>query len=190
MQNMRRCIRHPAQHTWQHTWQYIWQHIWQHTWQHVRPHCGCNAEGPYSQCGQCQDCQRGGMRGPRRLHGHEKMIPLLRLLAKLGADLDDPELYARFEADGFMKLVAESVHDSRLPDGWKAVSVCHYGEQNGDLMRDPEVVFLILPDGITAYPVTYRNDYTGTNDTYYSVSNGRVVVNSRMVRDTKSFCSI
>jgi hypothetical protein len=44
------------------------------------------------------------------------------------------------------------------------ISFCHYGEQNGDAMRDPEVCFIMVPGvdnkGIWA-PYYYRNDYLG-----------------------------
>jgi hypothetical protein len=39
-------------------------------------------------------------------------------------------------------------------------SVAHYGEQNGDLMRDPEMCFWRGPDG-RFYPTYFRNDYVG-----------------------------
>jgi hypothetical protein len=39
------------------------------------------------------------------------------------------------------------------------ISVCHYGEQNGDLMRDPEMIFKKSDD--TWIPTYYRNDYVG-----------------------------
>jgi hypothetical protein len=41
--------------------------------------------------------------------------------------------------------------------------LCHYGEQNGDLMRDLDIVFLFnnLPDCAAAEPVSFRNDYLG-----------------------------
>ena len=35
-------------------------------------------------------------------------------------------------------------------------SIAHYGQQNGDLMADPEMTF--RGDGT---PLTYRNDYVG-----------------------------
>jgi len=50
----------------------------------------------------------------------------------------------------YMDLVIEKV-DS------KQVSVAHYGEMNGDLMRDPEVVFR-LPDWT---PLYIQQDYLG-----------------------------
>jgi hypothetical protein len=45
-----------------------------------------------------------------------------------------------------------------------AISVCHYGEQNGDLMRDPEMVF--TKNGDTWIPTYFRNDYVGIEQLY------------------------
>jgi hypothetical protein len=39
-----------------------------------------------------------------------------------------------------MALVIEATDESG-PGGLPALSVCHYGEQNGDAMRDPEMCF-------------------------------------------------
>ncbi len=39
-----------------------------------------------------------------------------------------------------MELVIEGMDESG-PMGLPAISVCHYGEQNGDPMRDPEMCF-------------------------------------------------
>jgi len=43
---------------------------------------------------------------------------------------------------------------------YNQISICHYGEQNGDLMRDPEMVFW-KDDDSEYYPFYYRNDYVG-----------------------------
>ncbi|OGV41419.1 MAG: hypothetical protein A2X46_16425 [Lentisphaerae bacterium GWF2_57_35] len=43
--------------------------------------------------------------------------------------------------------------------GYELVSVAHYGEQNGDLMRDPDIV--IMANEQNAWPISYRNDYVG-----------------------------
>ncbi|WP_226006045.1 DUF6908 domain-containing protein [Natrinema salinisoli] len=53
----------------------------------------------------------------------------------------------KLEVDGFMPLVIEKVDAHRL-------SVAHYYEQNGDLMRDPEIVF----DTQVWVAVEYRQD--------------------------------
>lgn len=39
------------------------------------------------------------------------------------------------------------------------ISICHYGELNGDLMRDPEMIF--KKQGDLWIPVYFRNDYMG-----------------------------
>jgi len=60
-----------------------------------------------------------------------------------------------------MALVIEATDESG-PCGLPAISVCHYGEQNGDLMRDPEMCFeLGLAGGAHLNPFYYRNDYLG-----------------------------
>lgn len=44
------------------------------------------------------------------------------------------------------------------------LSVAHYGEMNGDLMRDPDMVFYRYSEGGDWFPVSYRNDYAGTDE--------------------------
>ena len=49
------------------------------------------------------------------------------------------------------------------PNGLPTISVAHYGKQNGDPMRDPEMLFEVRRDGREfAFDVYYwRNDYLG-----------------------------
>ncbi|MDF0668773.1 MAG: hypothetical protein P0119_22200 [Nitrospira sp.] len=67
----------------------------------------------------------------------------------------------RITVPGFMPLSVEKIGSSE--DGHRFVSLCQYSEQNGDLMRDPDLVFMVtdLPDGAAAEPVSFRNDYLG-----------------------------
>ena len=67
----------------------------------------------------------------------------------------------RITVRGYLPLSVEEIGTSR--DGHRLVSLCQYGEQNGDLMRDPDIVFLFhnVPDGAAAEPVSFRNDYLG-----------------------------
>lgn len=67
----------------------------------------------------------------------------------------------RLTVPGYMPLSVEDIGSSE--EGYRLVSLCHYGEQNGDLMRDPDMVFLFhnCPDGMAAEPVSFRNDYLG-----------------------------
>ena len=67
----------------------------------------------------------------------------------------------RIAVSGYMPLSVEEIGSSG--DGYRLVSLCQYGEKNGDLMRDPDMVFMFhnFPDGMAAEPVSYRNDYLG-----------------------------
>jgi hypothetical protein len=63
----------------------------------------------------------------------------------------------------WMRLVIEVLPESG-PDGLPVVSVCHYGEQNSDLMRDPEILFeAVTKEGLLQElrPFYFRNDYVG-----------------------------
>jgi hypothetical protein len=71
-----------------------------------------------------------------------------------------PNLYLKIENAPYMALVIETIGTG--PMGLPALSVAHYGEQNGDLMRDPEMCFeLGLADRPHLNAFYYRNDYVG-----------------------------
>ena len=70
-------------------------------------------------------------------------------------------LYLRIENPPFMALVIEATDESG-PCGLPVLSIAHYGEQNGDLMRDPEMCFeLGFAVGAHLTPFYFRNDYLG-----------------------------
>lgn len=72
-----------------------------------------------------------------------------------------------------------------------AVSLAHYYEQCGDLMADPEVVFLCYkgPKGWKFAPVTYRMDYMGLDRRYiYTTPSGSTVLEQRNQKDLRDFC--
>jgi len=62
-------------------------------------------------------------------------------------------------AGTFMPVVVERL--SPHSDFEAVYSVSHYGEQNGDLMADPDMTFG-LKEGIF-YPLSFRNDYVGVD---------------------------
>jgi hypothetical protein len=66
----------------------------------------------------------------------------------------------KLSAPSMMDLTVESWHT----DDSIMVSMCHYGEQNGDLMKDPDILFEVKGHKITYKE--FQNDYTG----YYSES--------------------
>ncbi len=72
-----------------------------------------------------------------------------------------PNLYLKIESPPYMELVIEATDESG-PCGLPSLSVAHYGEQNGDLMRDPEMCFeLGFAGGANLNPFFWRNDYVG-----------------------------
>jgi hypothetical protein len=65
------------------------------------------------------------------------------------------------ENEPWMRLVIE-VLPERGPDGHIVVCVAHYGEQNSDAMRDPEMLFeVVVREGRQPefWPFYFRNDY-------------------------------
>lgn len=65
-------------------------------------------------------------------------------------------------SDGtFMPVHIEIVN--RTPK-YNSISLAHYGEQNGDLMRDPEMLFLLMFDTQQFIPYYFRNDYCGVEE--------------------------
>jgi len=87
--------------------------------------------------------------------------------AKVLDELLDGARAVRITVPGYMPLSVEKIGVTQ--DGHRLVSLCQYGEQNGDLMRDPDLVFMVtdLPDGAAAEPLSFRNDYLGLSQEVY-----------------------
>src|SRR3972149_5675332 len=93
------------------------------------------------------------------------------------------EKYIRIENEPYMRLCIEYVGQG--PRNLPMISVAHYGEQNGDPMRDPDMVFEVSPQeprdatqkamlesSVAANqwdapwqwePISFRNDYLGVD---------------------------
>lgn len=73
-------------------------------------------------------------------------------------------LFSYTENDSYRKFDAETgfmpVHIDVLREN--VVAVAHYGVQNGDAMKDPEIIFYRNSQGFW-YACTYRNDFNGVN---------------------------
>ena len=54
----------------------------------------------------------------------------------------------------------------------RSCRIAHYYEQNGDMMRDPDVVFVIGADQYV-YPISYRQDGLGTYPESAVVEDGK-----------------
>jgi hypothetical protein len=89
-----------------------------------------------------------------------------------------PGLYLKIDNVPYMELVIEAMDESG-PMGLPALSVAHYGEQNGDLMRDPEMCFeFSTPDSgeLSLDSYYFRNDYMGSEQWSRNLVDGRYVV--------------
>ncbi len=70
-----------------------------------------------------------------------------------------------------MALVIEATDESG-PCGLPAISVCHHGEHNGDLMRDPE---LELADGPHLNAFYCQNDYVSVRQCSRTIGDSRYI---------------
>ena len=95
----------------------------------------------------------------------------------------------RLTVNGYMPLSIENIGHSA--EGNRLVSICHYGEQNGDLMRDPEMVFEIHTYAAPhlAEPLSFRNDYMGIMQEVYRYDDHgkKTHINAKLKQDLKSF---
>jgi hypothetical protein len=106
--------------------------------------------------------------------------------AKVLTDLLGSDTAIRLTVNGYMPLSVE--HIGQSAEGNRLIAISHTGEQNGDLMRDPEMVFEIHAHGM-AEPLSFRNDYMGMmQEVYrYDDSGKKTHVNARLKQDLKSF---
>lgn len=72
--------------------------------------------------------------------------------------------HRKIENGAFMPLCIEVIGEVEINNDLQAleISFCHYGEQNGDLMRDPEMNFIVISGNY--YPSYFRNDYVGVEE--------------------------
>jgi hypothetical protein len=89
-----------------------------------------------------------------------------------------------------MALVIEAMDESG-PCGLPAVSVAHYGELNGDAMRDPEMCFeLGFAAGPHLDPFYYRNDYVGVEQWSRFINEDRYVCHIQLHTEHQRFATL
>ena len=99
-------------------------------------------------------------------------------------------LYLKIDNPPFMELVIEATDESG-PCGLPAISVCHYGEQNGDLMRDPEMCFeLGFAGGAHLNPFYWRNDYVAIEQWSRFTSDGLYRFHTQLHEQHESFAKL
>jgi hypothetical protein len=111
------------------------------------------------------------------------MKTILRILERAGGYR--PTLYLKIENPPFMALVIEATPEPG-PCGLPAISIAHYGKQNGDPMRDPEMCFELVKTPLDALSLSsfyFRNDYLGIEQYSRYVSETDCIVLSDLHRE-------
>jgi hypothetical protein len=100
------------------------------------------------------------------------------------------ENYIRLEPKGFMRLCIEDI-GAGFNEGERLISVAHYYEQNGDAMRDPDMVFVVNHESYEKglwMPVSFRQDGLGIfQEAVFTNEEGKAMIRPRLVKDLKSF---
>lgn len=103
---------------------------------------------------------------------YKMVIPFLRVVDRFGG-------WREFKASGYMNLSIENLQYTDRK-GNPVYSMAHYGEQNGDLMADPEMTFSVDRNSGRIEPLTYRNDYMGRYDEVYIQRDGQWLYSKRL----------
>ena len=92
----------------------------------------------------------------------------------------------KIDVEGFMPLSIEFIGTG--PRGLPLISVMHYYEQHGDIMRDPEMEFEIDEEGIW-HPISYRQDSLGMvqEAIFHDPRSESVKIRLYLLRDLKQF---
>ena len=116
------------------------------------------------------------------------MQTILAILKKAGGW--HPGMYLKIDNAPYMELVIEAMDESG-PMGLPALSVAHYGEQNGDLMRDPEMCFeLGLAGAAHLNPFYWRNDYVGVEQWSRFITAGNYAYQSELHHQHEEFAKL
>ena len=116
------------------------------------------------------------------------MKTILDIIQKAGGW--HPGLYLKIDNLPYMELVIEAMDESG-PMGLPAISVCHYGEQNGDAMRDPEMCFeLGFAGGAHLNPFCWRNDYAGVEQWSRFIRDSHYCYQTQLHADHERFAKL
>ena len=124
-----------------------------------------------------------------------------KVLNILTNGLNDQNLSRKIDnsSGAFMSVHVEFLFTDDV-NGVDMFSVAHFYEQNGDLMKDPDVVFLrekndsaINEDEKYLYiPISFQQDNLGIYQEFFqSDNNGKfITVNAKQIRDCIEFCTM
>ena len=116
------------------------------------------------------------------------MDTVLRILKAAGGW--NHGLHLHIENPPHMALVIEATDESG-PCGLPAISVCHYGEQNGDAMRDPEMLFECgFAGGAHLNPYYWRNDYVAVEQWGRFIREGMYCFHTELHKQHEQFAEL
>nr|DAS16710.1 MAG TPA: Protein of unknown function (DUF1249) [Caudoviricetes sp.] len=128
--------------------------------------------------------QKGSFTMNATRHGTTNFKMLRPYLNGMGPDGDS---HRRFMAEGFMDLVAEYLFYSDYK-GRPVYSLTHYGRQNGDAMRDPDMTVSVDWSAGSVEPLTFQNDYLGVyQEVYKRDESGQLLYSKRLRTDLDEF---
>lgn len=101
-------------------------------------------------------------------------------------------------SDSYMPVVVEILNrnEHNMLGRLEHVSIAHYGEQNGDLMADPDMEFLLWNpkgnDDAYVFPMSFHNDYVGYSDLGIEINNELVPTkfSKEKVAEYIDFCNM
>lgn len=110
----------------------------------------------------------------------KKATEILRALLALQTSVID-------NTDGaYMPVHIELINRT---ENYHHFSLAHYGQQNGDAMRDPEMLFALHKESQQFIPYYYRNDYCGIEQYSVRWTNEGVLLNRRLQADHTVFAN-
>lgn len=101
--------------------------------------------------------------------------------------------HVKIDKGSFMPLCAEIIgHDIFLtgsPHNFNEISLAHYGEQNGDLMSDPEmtILYTTIENELFAFPTSITQHYLGKCNVALFNDGGKWKINKKEQADQTSF---
>ncbi len=105
----------------------------------------------------------------------------------------EKDVYVKIDnaAGAFMPLYVEKINETK---DFEFYSLAHYGEQNGDLMADPEMCFLVSKDTtkeVRVIPYYFRNDYAGKEKNAITFENSAIkAIDKAQVADNVEFANM
>ena len=114
------------------------------------------------------------------------IFEILRLAGQL-----EPSFCLSVKNEPYLRLVIEDIQIPG-PNGHPTLSVAHNGEQNGDAMRDPEVLFELveISGQLRLEPYYFRNDYLGVEQYSRLNRDGVILVRPLLLREHQRFARL